>query len=97
MPHLQFECSAAMTDAEKRAFAERVTALYAEHMDTGTDHVAVTIRERASAELALGRADPDEPCLILDADVRRGRSFEGKRSFALAVMEPMSGTYPIRT
>lgn len=40
MPRLQFECSAAMTDAEKRAFAERITALYAEHMDTGTDHVA---------------------------------------------------------
>nr|WP_303650210.1 tautomerase [Halalkalicoccus sp. NIPERK01] len=75
-----------MTAGEKRAFARRVRSLYAEHMDTGTDHVAVVIRERTESELSIGRADPDQPCLVLDAEIRRGREFERKRSFALAVM-----------
>lgn len=96
MPHLEFDCSAVMTEGEKQAFVRRVTGLYAEHMDTGTDHVAVVIRERSTAELAVGRAGAEEPCLVLDADVRRGREFEAKRSFALAVMELASETWGIR-
>lgn len=87
MPLLGFDTSAAMTAGEKRAFARRVRSLYAEHMDTGTDHVAVVIRERTEAELSIGRADPDQPCLVLDAEIRRGREFDAKRAFALAVMK----------
>lgn len=87
MPLLQFDISAAMTAGEKRSFARRVRSLYAEHMDTGTDHVAVTIRERTEAELSIGRGDPDQPSLVLDAEIRGGREFEAKRGFALAVME----------
>jgi phenylpyruvate tautomerase PptA (4-oxalocrotonate tautomerase family) len=85
-----------MTEGEKQAFVRRVTDLYAEHMETGTDHVAVAVRERSTAELAIGRAGSDEPCLLLEADVRRGREFERKRSFALAVVELAADAWGIR-
>lgn len=96
MPVLTIDCSAVMTEGEKQAFVRRVTDLYAEHMETGTDHVAVAVRERSTAELAIGRAGSDEPCLVLDADVRRGREFEQKRSFALAVMKLAADAWGIR-
>lgn len=96
MPFLQFDCSAVMTEGEKQAFVRQVTDQYAEHMDTETNHVAVAIRERSTAELAIGRTGSDEPCLVLDADVRRGREFKQKRSFALAAMGLAADTWGIR-
>lgn len=95
MPLLGFDCSAMMTEGEKQAFARRVTDLYADHMVTDTDHVAVVIRERSTAELSIGRAGSDEPCLVLDAEVRRGREAECKRAFALAVMELANETWAV--
>ncbi|WP_135365794.1 tautomerase family protein [Halosimplex halophilum] len=86
MPLLQFDTTCSLSDAEKEAFAERVTALYTSEMETTAGHVAVTIRDREPADLHLGRA-VDGPLLFLDAEIRRGRSFERKRAFALAVME----------
>jgi phenylpyruvate tautomerase PptA (4-oxalocrotonate tautomerase family) len=86
MPLLGFDCSATMTADEKRRFADRVTELYADHMETGTGHVAVVLRERSESELSIGRADSDFPCMTLDAEIRSGREFEAKRAFALAVM-----------
>lgn len=95
-PSLTVDCSAAMTEGEKQAFVRRLTDLYAEHMETGTDHVTVVIRERSTAELAIGRAGTGEPCFLLEADVRRGREFEQKRSFALAAMELAASGWGIR-
>ncbi|MFC6726103.1 4-oxalocrotonate tautomerase family protein [Halobium palmae] len=86
MPYLQFDTSAAMTGGEKRSFAAEVTERYAAVMGTTTDHVAVSVWERADADLHLGREDPG-PVLFLDAHVRRGRSAERRREFALAVMD----------
>lgn len=87
MAVLTFDCSAAMTASEKQAFARRVTDLYAERMDTETDHVAVAIRERTEPELSIGRADPEQPCLILEAEVRQDHGLEERRAFALGVMD----------
>lgn len=96
MPSLTVDCSAAMTEGEKQAFVRRLTDLYAEHMETETDHVTVVIRERSTAELAIGRAGTGEPCLLLEADVQRGREFDRKRAFALAVMELASNAWGLR-
>jgi phenylpyruvate tautomerase PptA (4-oxalocrotonate tautomerase family) len=87
MPLLEFDCTASMTADEKQRFSGRTTELYADHMETGTDHIAVVLRERSGSELSIGRADSAEPCLVLDAEIRRGREFEAKRAFALAVMK----------
>jgi phenylpyruvate tautomerase PptA (4-oxalocrotonate tautomerase family) len=54
MPHLQFEASVELPAEGKRAFAEWVTDRYATETDTGTGHVAVTIREREGHSLVLG-------------------------------------------
>lgn len=86
MPLLQFDTTLSLSDDEKTSFAERVTELYATEMATTAGHVAVTIRDRDRADLHLGRA-VEEPLLFLDAEIRRGRSFERKRAFALATME----------
>lgn len=85
MPLLQFDVTGPLDPADKEAFAGEVTERYAEEMATTTGHVAVTIRERDPADLHLGRAEPGR-LLFLDAEIRRGRSQERKRSFALAAM-----------
>ncbi|MDZ7850326.1 MAG: tautomerase [Halodesulfurarchaeum sp.] len=94
MPLLQFDTTVEMTAVEKSAFAETATELYTTEMATTAGHVAVTIRERAAAEMFLGRA-VEGPLLFLDADIRRGRSFERKRGFALAVMEHAGAAFDI--
>lgn len=83
MPHLQFETTADLVPAEKREFADDVTELYAERMGTGTGHVAVTIRALEDAEFSLGRLESGVPAVMLNADVRAGRTDEQKRSFVV--------------
>jgi phenylpyruvate tautomerase PptA (4-oxalocrotonate tautomerase family) len=80
MPHLQFEVSEPLADDVVDAFVERVTALFAEHMDTGTGHVAVTVRD--DSRVALGRAGESDPVAVLNADIRVGRSAEQRRALA---------------
>jgi phenylpyruvate tautomerase PptA (4-oxalocrotonate tautomerase family) len=94
MPLLQFDTTLSLSAAEKTAFAERVTELYTTEMETTEGHVAVTIRDRESTDLHLGRA-VEGPLLFLDAEIRRGRPFERKREFALAVMEHAGATYDV--
>lgn len=85
MPLLQFDVTRTLSDAAKTSLAERVTEFYTTEMDTTAGHVAVTIRERDPAEMHLGRA-VDGPLLFLNAEIRRGRSADRKRAFALATM-----------
>ncbi|MFB6107915.1 MAG: 4-oxalocrotonate tautomerase family protein [Haloplanus sp.] len=87
MPHLQFETTADVDADEKRGFAGEITDLYAEHMETGTGHVAVTVRALDDASFSLGRLDPGEDAVMLNADVRRGRSFDQRRAFVRAAFE----------
>lgn len=95
MPHLQFEVSEPLDSAEIDAFADWVTARYAEHMDTGTGHVGVTVR--AAATLALGRADRGAPVAFLNADIRAGRSAAQRRDFAVAVMDELHARFGVPT
>ncbi|MFD1564226.1 tautomerase [Haloarchaeobius amylolyticus] len=94
MPLLQFETTLSLSDEEKTAFADRVTDLYTTEMATTAGHVAVSIRERETADLHLGRA-VDGPLLFLDAEIRRGRSFERKRAFALETMDYVGETFDV--
>ena len=81
--------------AEVASFADRITALYAEIMDTGTGHVGVTVRDGAS--LALGRADADDRIAFLNADVRAGRTAEQRRELAVAVMGELNERWEVPT
>ncbi|PGF17388.1 tautomerase [Natrinema sp. CBA1119] len=94
MPLLQFDTTLSLSDEKKAALADRVTELYTSEMETTRGHVAVTIRERDEADLHLGRA-VDGPLLFLDAEIRRGRSFERKRAFALATFGYVGDSFDI--
>lgn len=87
MPHLQFETTVSLEPGEKREFADEITDLYAEHMATGTGHVAVTVRALEDASFSLGRLDPGEEAVMLNADIREGRSFDQQRAFVRAAFD----------
>lgn len=95
MPHLQFEVSADLPAETKREFTAWVTDRYAETMDTTTGHVAVTIREPESVNLALGKAGKDEPVAVVNADVRGGRSADQRRAFAEAVLGELESRFHV--
>ena len=84
MPHLQFEINRHIPDATKVELAERVRQLFAEVMDTGTDHISISIHECGTHDLSLGRVqDPEKGIVLVDADLRRGRTLEQRRTLAL--------------
>ncbi|MFB6122070.1 MAG: tautomerase [Haloferacaceae archaeon] len=87
MPHLQYEVNRPLTADQRARLAEWTTDRYADAMDTGTGHVAVTVRERDPTELRLGRAPRGDPVGLLNADVRAGRSREQRHTFAQAVVD----------
>ncbi|ELY51190.1 tautomerase family protein [Natronolimnohabitans innermongolicus] len=94
MPLLQFDTTLSLSADEKAALAEFVTDVYTEQMATTAGHVAVSIRAREPADLHLGRA-VDGPIVFLDADIRRGRSVDRKRRFALDVMAYFAETFDV--
>lgn len=95
MPHLQFELTETVTEEDAESFVSWVTQLYAEVMDTGTGHVAVTIRDGAT--VSLGRADADEPAVVLNGDIRAGRDFEQRRKLAMTVIDELADRWGIPT
>ena len=87
MPHLQFETNFAATPAQKQRFAANVIRHFSSIMDTGTDHIAVTLRCFAHEDLAFGRAGPAGRTAFVNADIRVGRTREQKRRLALAFID----------
>ena len=94
MPLLQFDTTLTLSAEEKTTLADYVTEYYTTEMATTAGHVAVTIRDREQADLHLGRA-VDGPLVFLDAEIRRGRSFERKRSFALETFAYLAETFDV--
>ena len=96
MPHLQFDLSFTPSRDAKTRFSSAVVQHFARVMDTGTDHIAVTLRCGAREDLRFGRAaDPSPGIAFLNADLRRGRTPAQKRSFALAVIDELERTLGI--
>lgn len=87
MPHLQFDINIKATDDDKVFFSEKIKALFAEVMDTGTDHISISIREHDTYNLFLGRvSDNREGVALINADIREGRELIKRRSLALGFM-----------
>jgi 5-carboxymethyl-2-hydroxymuconate isomerase len=93
MPHLRFETTA--TPADRAEFVEWVTTEFADVMETGTGHVGVSIRVCNRSELSLGRADDDEDVVLVDADIRAGRSEEQRRVLAASIIERISSQWGV--
>ena len=88
MPHLQFEINQNITDETKIAIAEQVRQLFSEVMDTGTDHIGISIREFGTYNLSIGRVkEPEKGIALVNADIRAGRTMEQRRSLALGFMD----------
>lgn len=86
MPYLAVDTTHDTSPSECRACTSALTEIYTDEMMTTASHVAVVIREHPRGAMSLGRA-VDGPIVVLDADIRRGRSLERRRTFALAVID----------
>ncbi len=96
MPHLQFETNFRPTSAEKKELAEAAVRRFAEIMDTGTDHIAVTVRCFAPEDLTFGRAAPSGGrTAFVNADIRLGRTRDQKRRLSLAFIEEIARAWRV--
>jgi phenylpyruvate tautomerase PptA (4-oxalocrotonate tautomerase family) len=96
MPHLQFEMNFSATAGEKKQFAAAVVRHFSEIMDTGTDHIAVTLRCFAPEDLTFGRAPASNGhTAFLNADIRLGRTRDQKRRLALACIDEIARTWNV--
>ena len=65
-------------------------------MDTGTDHIGVTVRCYGRDDLVFGRAaQADGRIAFLNADIRLGRTKDQKRRLALAIMAEIERTWGV--
>lgn len=94
MPHLQFEINRTLKDEEKISFQDEVQQLFSEVMDTGTDHISISIRECGTHNLSIGRVkDPARCVAVVNAYIRQGRSMEQRKELTLGFTELIKSRY----
>ncbi len=65
-------------------------------MDTGTDHIGITLRCYGRNDLSFGRAtNPDDGIAFVNADIRGGRTSEQKRSLSLAFINQLGTSFKV--
>ena len=77
MPHLQFEINKKLNKESKKKFVSFVEESFSTIMETGKDHIAISIRELGDTNLSLGRAKNEFICLM-NLDIRTGRTNKQK-------------------
>ncbi len=95
MPHLQFEINKKVSNESKEEFVKEIRATFSEIMDTGTDHIAITIREYDKYSLTIGRANPTDDICLMNLDIREGRTIEKRRELALKYMQIVQQNFGI--
>ena len=96
MPHLQFDLNFTPRPEARRAFASAVVNHFATIMDTGTDHIAISLRCLGEQDLTFGRAvEPSRGIVFLNADIRLGRTRDQKRRLSLAVIEELGTRFGV--
>jgi len=96
MPHLQFEINRSLAAGEKISFAEQVRKLFSEVMDTGTDHISISIREFGTHNLSIGRVkDPEKGIAVVNADIREGRTMQQRRTLTLGFINLLHKAFHI--
>jgi len=96
MPHLQFELNFPVSKDEKGRFARAIVGHFSRIMETGTDHIGITLRTYAPEDLVFGRAAPSGGrTAFVNADIRNGRTKEQKRKLALAFIDEIAATWGI--
>ncbi|HEY6911020.1 MAG TPA: tautomerase [Myxococcales bacterium] len=105
MPHLRFELNFPVSAEDRTRFAAAVAEHFGRVMNTGTEHVAVSLHCGAREDIFFERAGDPGRVALLDFDVRRGRTMGQKRELAVAVFRelqktlgvPPSGAYLVYT
>lgn len=87
MPHLQFEINKKVSKETKEEFILEIRKCFSEIMDTGTDHIAISIREYDKYNLTIGRADFSDEICLMNLDIREGRTLSQRRDLALKFMD----------
>lgn len=95
MPHLQFEINKKVFNETKEDFVEKIRETFSKVMDTGTDHIAISIREYEKYNLTIGRADPKDDICLMNLDIREGRTIEQRRELALRYIDIVSELFHI--
>ncbi|MFA9373934.1 tautomerase family protein [Poseidonibacter sp.] len=95
MPHLQFEINKKVSNEVKDKFVNQIRDVFSEVMDTGKDHIAISIREYDKYNLTIGRANPLDDICLMNLDIREGRSIEKRREIALRYMEIVNDLFQI--
>lgn len=86
MPHLQFEINKQIENRTKEEFINEVMSTFSKIMDTGTDHIAISIREYDKYSLSIGRANIKDDICLMNLDIREGRAIEKRRELTLSYM-----------
>ncbi len=95
MPHLQFEINKKVSDDSKEEFVNEIRNAFAQIMDTGVDHIAISIREYEKYNLTIGRASINDDICLMNLDIREGRTIEKRRQLALKYMEIVKENFGI--
>ena len=74
MPHLQFDINKKLDKQKKKRFFQFVKDNFGKIMNTGTDHIAISLRELKKDSLNLGRAQDNAHVCFMNLDIRIGRS-----------------------
>ena len=78
MPHLQFEINKKLEKKSKKEFIIFIEKNFSKVMETGTDHIAITIRELEKENVSLGRAKNNDHVCLMNLDIRLGRTKKQK-------------------
>ncbi|MDY3203992.1 MAG: tautomerase [Arcobacter sp.] len=97
MPHLQFELNKKVSDESKEEFVKEIRESFSQIMDTGTDHIAISLREYDKFSLTIGRVNPTDDICLMNLDIREGRTIEKRRELALKFMEIVKHNFGIET
>ena len=78
MPHLQFEINKKLKKDCKQKFIVFIEESFSKIMQTGTDHIAITLRELEKENISLGRVHKNDTLCLMNLDIRSGRSKKQK-------------------
>ena len=70
MPHLQFEINKKLNKKDKIKFINFIEESFSKIMQTGTDHIAISIKELEKENLSLGRAKNNNLICLMNLDIR---------------------------
>ena len=96
MPHLQFDINKKLNSKDKKKFSQYIRDNFGKIMKTGTDHVAISLRELGKDSLNLGRVKQNESVCFMNLDIRIGRSVKQRRKLVKCYVKGVNQFFGIK-